>query len=64
MQSVEKYSNVLDDKKEAVAPFSEKKSFTKDVDKGTDEWEDTKEAVVTIHRKNSDKFEGQYKVST
>ena len=59
-------SNVLDDKKEAVVMmiFLEKKSLTKDVDKGTDELEDMKEAVVTICRKYSDKFEGKSKGST
>ena len=38
MSLVERNSTSLDDKKEAVAtmPFSEKKSSTKDVDKGTD----------------------------
>ena len=34
-----------------------------DVDKGTEKLEDMKEAVVTICRKDSDKFEGQYKGS-
>ena len=39
MSSVEKVSNVLDYRKEAMAttPLLEKKSLTKDVDKGTDE---------------------------
>ena len=56
----------MDDKKEAVVttPFSEKKSLIKDVEKGTSELEDMKEAVITIRRKYSDKFEGQYKGST
>ena len=38
MSSVEKDSNIFDDKKEAVVttPFSDKKLLTKDVDKGTD----------------------------
>ena len=37
MLLVDKYSNVFDDKKEAVVttPFSEKKSLIKDIDKGT-----------------------------
>ena len=35
----------------------EKKSSTKDVDKGTDELEDMKKTVVTICRKGLDKFE-------
>ena len=66
MSSVEKYSNVLGDKKEAVftTPLSEKKSLTKYVDKVTEELEDMKEAVITIHRKDSDNFEGRYKGST
>ena len=66
MLSVEKISNVLGDRKEAVVttPFLEKKSLTKDVDKGTDELEYMKEAVVTICRKDLDKFEDQYKGST
>ena len=34
------------------------------VDKGTEKLEDMKEAVVTIRRKDSDKFEGQSKGST
>ena len=42
-------------------PFLEKKYSTKDVEKGTDELEDMKQAVVTIHRKGWDKFEGQSK---
>ena len=39
MSSVEKVSNVLGDRKEEVVttPFSEKKSSTKDVDRGTGE---------------------------
>ena len=41
----------------------EKKSSTKDFDKGTDELKYMKYAVVTIHRKSLDKFDGQYKVS-
>ena len=66
MSSVEKDSNVLDDKKEAVVmtPFSDNKSLTKDVDKGTEELEYMNEEVVTIRRKDSDKFDGQYKEST
>ena len=101
MLSVDKNSNVLDDKKDAVVtmPLSEKKllptetfttidevhkrtekfttsqqvvkgndevhkrteyiSINEDFDKGTEELEDMKEAVVTIRRKDSDKFEGQ-----
>ena len=38
--------------------------MTKDVYKGTGELEDMKKAVVTIRRKDLDKFEGQSKVST
>ena len=101
-----KDSNVLDDKKVAVAttPLSENKLLTTEkvttsdevhkrtekitnseevvegtdevqkltynittneyVDKGTEKLEDMKEAVVTIRRKDSDKFEGQSKGST
>ena len=47
-----------------TTPLSEKKSSTKDVEKGTDELEDMEKASVTIHRKCLDKFEGQSKVST
>ena len=56
----------MDDNKEEVftTPLSEKKSLEKDVDKGTDELEHMKEAVVKILRKDSDNFEGQYKGST
>ena len=66
MLSVEKVSNVLDDRKEAVVttPFTEKKLLTKYVDKGAGELENMKEAVVTIRGKDLDKFEGQSKVST
>ena len=66
MSSVGKVSNVLDDSKEAVVttPSLEKKSSTKDIDKGTDELEDMKEAVVTIFRKDLYHFEGQSKGST
>ena len=35
-----------------------------EVEKSTEKLEDTKKAVVTIRRKDSDKFEGQYKGST
>ena len=44
MSSVDKVSNVLNYKKESVftTPFSEKKSSTEDVDKGTGELEDIK----------------------
>ena len=35
--------------------------MTRDVDKNTDELEDTIEAIVTIRRKDSDKFEGKSK---
>ena len=35
--------------------------MTNDVDKGTDELADMKKAVVTILRKDLDKFEGQSK---
>ena len=51
----------MGDRKEEVVttPLSEKKSSTKDVEKGTDELEDMEKASVTIHRKCLDKFEGQ-----
>ena len=44
MLSVDKVSNFLDDRKEAVVttPLLEKKSLTKDVDKVNDELEDIK----------------------
>ena len=66
MSSVEKASNVWDDRKEAevTTPLSEKKSLTNNIDKCTGELEDMKEAVVTIRRKYLDKFEGKYKGST
>ena len=66
MSSVEKVGNVLGDRKKEVVttPLSEKKSSTNDVDKGTGELEDMKEALVTTHRKDLDKFEGQSKGST
>ena len=58
MSSVDKFSNVLDDRKEAVVttPLLEKKSSTNDVDKGTGELEYMKEAVVTIFGKDLDNF--------
>ena len=43
---------------------TEKIKTSEEVDKVTKKLEDTKEAVVTIYRKDSDKFEGQYKGST
>ena len=60
MPSVEKLSNVLDDRKEAVVitPLLERKSLTTDVDRGTGELKDMKEAVVTIRRKDLDNLEG------
>ena len=54
-----------DIKEEVVTtPLSDNKSSTKDVDKGTDEFEDMKKAVVTVCRKALDKFWGQSKIST
>ena len=44
-------------------PLVEKKYSTKDVDKGTDELADIKQAVVTILRNGLDQFEGQSKGS-
>ena len=66
MLSVEKISNVLGDRKEEVVttPLSKKTSSTEDVDKGTGELEDMKNAVVTISSKGLYKFEGQSKGST
>ena len=66
MSSVQKVINLLDYRKEAVVttPFLEKKSLKNDFDKGTEELEDTKEGVVTIHMKDLDKFEGHFKGST
>ena len=43
--------------------FWENKYSTKDVDKGTDEFSDMKQAVVTIRRKSLYQFEGQSKGS-
>ena len=65
MLLVKKVSNVLGDRKEEVVttPLSKKKSPTKDVDKGTGELVDMKEAVVAILRKGLDKFGGQSKGS-
>ena len=62
----------MDDKKEAVVttPFPKKKLSTtenvttsKDVDKVTKKFDDMKEEVVTILRKDSDNSEGQSKGS-
>ena len=83
MLLVDKDSNVLADKKEAVvtAPLLEKKllktekvttsdqvhkrneniTTNENVDKNTEKLQDMKEAVVTISRKDSDKFEYQSK---
>ena len=43
--------------------LTEKKSSTKDVEKGTDELADMNQGVVTIHRKGLYQFEGQSKGS-
>ena len=48
----------------ADVPLLEKKYSTNDFDKGTDELADIKQAVVTIIRKGSDKFEVKSKGST
>ena len=66
MSLVEKVNNVLGDRKEVVVTMKlfEKKSLTKDVDKGTDELADMKQAVVAVRRKGLDQFEGQPKGST
>ena len=42
----------------------EKVTTSEEVDKGTKNQDDTKEAVVTIRRKDLDNFEGQSKGST
>ena len=44
-----------------VHKLTENITKNKEVDKGTEKLEDIKEAVVTICRKDSDKFEGQSK---
>ena len=56
--------------KEKVTPFPKKKVVTsekvtksEDVDKGTKNLDDMKEAVLTIRGKDLDKFEGQSKGS-
>ena len=46
----------------ADTPLLEKKSLTKDVDKGTDELAYMKKSVVTIFRKRLDQFYGQSSV--
>ena len=43
---------------------SEKVTSSEEVDKGTKKLDDMKEAVVTIHRKYLDNFEGKSKGST
>ena len=43
---------------------TEKITTNDDFDKGTEKLEDTKQAVVVIYRKDSDKFEGHSKGST
>ena len=56
----------MGDKNEEVVTKTslEKQLPTNDVDKGTDELEDFKKAVVTKCRKDLDKFEVQSKGST
>ena len=58
MSSVEKVSNCLVDRKEEVitTPLLEKKSSTKDVDKGTDEFTYVKKAVFVILSMGLDNF--------
>ena len=58
MLSFDKVSNFLGDMKEEVVAttLSEKKSSTKDANKGTGELVYMKESVVTIRRKCLDKF--------
>ena len=43
---------------------TEKVTTSEEVEKVTEKLEDMKEAVVTICRKDSNKFEGHFKVST
>ena len=43
---------------------TEKVTTSEEVDKGTKQLDNTKEAVLMIHRKDLDKFEGKYKGST
>ena len=57
--------------KKKVTPFSKKTLLTtekvttsEEVDKATTFFNDMKETVVTIRRKDLDNFEVQYKVST
>ena len=47
----------------ADMPLMEKKTLTKDVDNGTDELADMKQAVIKICRKDLDQFECQSKVT-
>ena len=47
-----------------VHRYTENITTNDEVDKGTEKLEDMKEAVVTICRNDSDKFEGHSKVST
>ena len=58
MLSNEKVSNILGDRKEEVVTTSllEKKSLTKDAEKGTDELAYMKHAVVECFRKSLDQF--------
>ena len=44
-----------------VQKLTENITTNEDVDRGTEKLKDTKEAVVTICRKDPDKFEGQSK---
>ena len=57
-----KYSDKVTDELSDM-PFMEKKYSTKDVDKGTYEVADMKQAVVTIIRKGLYQFEGHSKTS-
>ena len=61
MSSNEKFSNFLGDRKEEVVttPFSDKKSLTKDVDKGTDEFADTLLMEKKSSTKNVEKGTGE-----
>ena len=62
-KSSTKYFDKVTDELEDT-PLLDKKSSTKNVEKGTDELAYMKKALVIIHMKGLDKFEGQYKEYT
>ena len=57
-------SEEVDKGTDEVHKGTENITTSEEVDKGTEKLEDMKEAVVTICRRNSDKFKGQYKGPT